>query len=252
MPAVGPFGRNSTTARGVAMAVAFLASGIAGASAEGHREPLLALVRAVEAPGGYDDYERRNPLPPPRPLSRMAVAEVLDWQARARRAGAPSTAAGGYQIIRATLARLVRRHGIDRRALFDTAMQDRLAHHLLDECGPLGPAESHAEYGNCLAGIWAGLPMTSGNRRGRSAYHGLAGNRALTDPESVLAALAGRHVPMEPVTGSRPAVGDSEVLAFGAIRLRDTGINAAMRAATATGTLAPSVREWSFDPYAVE
>lgn len=237
--------------RRIVAIVSLFAAIPAAADTTSHREPLLALVRAVEAPRGYNDYERRNPLPPPQPVSRMTVGEVLDWQSRSRRAGAPSTAAGAYQIIRTTLARLVRQHGISREVPFDSALQDRLAHHLLDECGPLGPVETHAEYGNCLAGIWAGLPMTAGTRRGRSAYHGLAGNRALTSPESVLATLAGRKVAFTPTASAPPAVTDSEVLAFGAIRLRRTKINAAMRDARAAGTLAPSVRQWSFDPYAV-
>ena len=215
--------------------------------------PILALVRSVEAPRGYGDFERRIPLPPPRPLTLMTVGEVLGWQARVQRAGAPSTAAGGYQIIRATLARLVTRHGIDRDALFDAPMQDRLARHLLDECGHPGPAAGHPEYGNCLAGIWAGLPLTAGPQRGRSAYSGLAGNRALTTPAAVLAALSGTFAPPPAAAhASPPQVGDAQVLAFGAIRLRRQDISAAMRGAAASGTLAPSVREWRLDPYAVE
>ena len=68
----------------------------------------------------------------------MTLREVMDWQSRVRAAGAPATAAGGYQIIRATLGRLVRTHGLDRDALFDPAMQDRLARLLVAECGEPG------------------------------------------------------------------------------------------------------------------
>jgi len=183
----------------------------------------------------------------------MTVGEVLDWQARVRRAGAPSTAVGGYQIIRPTLERLARLHGIGHDTPFDAATQDRLARHLLDECGAPGPVDRHPEYGNCLAGIWAGLPLISGPGRGRSAYRGIAGNRALTSPETVLAALAGTPVAPAPTApGAPPKVDDREVLAFGAIRLRHHDIDAAMRGAAAAGTLVPSVREWRFDPYAVE
>ena len=60
---------------------------------------LLTFIRTLEAPRGYGDYERRIRIPPPKPLTAMTVGEVLDWQVRLRRAGAISTAVGGYQII---------------------------------------------------------------------------------------------------------------------------------------------------------
>jgi len=217
---------------------------------------ILALVRALESPEGYDGFERRIPVPPPRPLTRMTLGEVLSWQSRARRAGAPSTAAGGYQIIHATLERLVTGHRLDRGALFDPAMQDRLARLLVAECGDPGPPARHPRFADCLAGIWAALPLATGPRRGRSAYHGIAGNRALVRPDAVLAVLAGR--PADPPRaiprgGSRdgpPAAGDRTVLAFGAVRLGR--IPSAMRGAARAGTLTPSVRDWSLDPYAVD
>ena len=213
---------------------------------------ILALVRALESPEGYDGRERRNPVPPPRPLTRMTLGEVLSWQSRARRAGAPSTAAGAYQIIHATLERLVAGHGLDRGALFGPATQDRLARLLVAECGDPGPPARHPRFADCLAGIWAALPLATGPGRGRSAYHGVAGNRALVRPETVLAVLAGR--PADPPRGiSRggpPAAAGRTVLAFGAVRLGR--IPSAMRGAARDGTLTPSVRDWSFDPYAVD
>ena len=213
---------------------------------------LLAFIRAIEAPRGYDDYEARIPAPPPKPLTRMTLGEVLDWQVRVRKAGAPSTAAGGYQVIRATLERLVRAHGLDRDALFDGPMQDRLARLLIAECGDPGPPSRRPRFADCLAGIWAALPMTSGPEKGRSAYEGVAGNRALASPETVLALLAGQPVPLpQDVPDTRPrAVSDEAVLAFGTVRLNR--IASAMRGAAQEGTLTPSVREWSFDPYAVD
>lgn len=220
-------------------------------AAPGTTTDLLTFVRALEA-RGYDDYERRIPVPPPRPLTRMTLGEVLDWQASVRAAGAPSTAAGGYQVIGATLEHLVRTHGLDRGALFDPAMQDRIAKLLVAECGEPGPPSRHPEFGNCLAGIWAALPMTSGRRKGRSAYEGVAGNRALTDPGTVLAVLAGQPVRIPTGVPGRlsPAISDEAVLAFGAVRL--SRISSAMRGAAQAGTLTPSVRNWSFDPYAVD
>lgn len=232
-------------------ALAAMLAANAAAGQSGTTTDLLALVRALEA-DGYDDYEGRIPVPPPRPLTRMTLGEVLEWQSRVRDAGAPSTAAGAYQFIRATLARLVRQHGIDRDSLFDQAMQDRLARLLVAECGDPGPSSRHPLVADCLAGIWAALPMATGARRGQSAYRGVAGNRALTDPETVLAVLAGQPVtlPEGPPERGAPAPADAAVLAFGAVRLRR--IQSAVRAATGTGTLTPSIRNWSFDPYAVD
>ena len=250
-------GRASMPVRTLACAFRTVAAAVllaAGASfaGDGTTTDLLAFIRALEAPRGYDDFERRIPLPPPRPLTAMTLGEVLDWQGRVRTAGAPSTAAGGYQVIRATLERLVRTHGLDRNALFDVPMQDRLARLLVGECGDPGPPSRHPRFADCLAGIWAALPLATGPKRGRSAYDGVAGNRALASPETVLAVLAGRPAPLPSGVpeGGPPAVADEAVLAFGAVRL--SRIRTAMRAAAQDGTLTPSIHDWSFDPYAVD
>lgn len=215
---------------------------------------LLTFIRAHEAPRGYDDYERRIPIPPPQPLTQMTLAEVVAWQQRVRRAGAISTAAGGYQIIYGTLTGLINRHDLDVSTRFDPATQDRLARLLIAECGNPGPPAQHARFGNCLAGIWAALPLLTGPNRGRSVYRGTAGNRALTSPEAMLAVIAGGPAVLPPVrsVARQAPVPDSEVLAFGAIRLNRQDVRAAMRGAAQAGTLTPSVHDWSFDPYAVE
>ena len=234
------------------------------ASAPRTTTDLLTFIRALEAPRGYDDYERRIRTPPPRPLTAMTVGEVLDWQVRLRRAGAVSTAAGGYQIIYPTLARLVSRYGISRSARFDAPLQDRLAQLLIAECGPPGPRSTHPRYGNCLARIWAALPLTHGTGAGQSAHQGLAGNTALTTPETVLALLAGEAVEIGP---QGPQAGQTVTRGTGA---RGTGargthprafgtktltvdieeINTALRKARRDNTLTPSLRSWKQDPYA--
>ena len=231
-----------------------LAGAGAGAAEERTTTDLLTFIRALEAPRGYDDYERRIPFPPPRALTAMRVGEVLDWQKRVRAAGAPATAAGGYQLIYKTLSRLVTRHGIAPDARFSPALQDRLARHLINDCGPKGPRSRHSRYGNCLARIWAALPLTSGPAKGRSAYYNLAGNRALTSPETLLALLAGQPVPLGPAPP--PAVrlkgdGSFAVIAT-APPIKYSDISAAMRDAARAGTLTPSVREWNLDPYALQ
>ncbi len=223
-----------------------------------HTRDLLTFIRALEAPRGYDDYERRIPLPPPKNLTAMSVGEVLAWQGRVRAASAPSTAAGGYQIIRATLQKLLDTGVVSRADTFDPATQDRLARALIAECGAKGPPAHHPRYGNCLAGIWAALPLTAGPNTGRSAHHGLAGNRALTRPATVLALLAGKPVPLRrnppPATPRTIRIkgGVNFSLTSTAPLVSRSDISSAMRGAARANTLTPSVRSWTRDPYALD
>ena len=150
---------------------------------------LLAFIRHYESGGAYDRYHTDIRQTPPKPLTRMTVGEVMAWQASLR--NVISTASGGYQIIKVTLARMVRTHRIDRAALFDATMQDRLARLLIAECQDDRRKGGNIGFANCLAGIWAALPLVSGPARGRSAYHGIAGNKAQTTPARVMAVLEG-------------------------------------------------------------
>ena len=245
-------------------ATAYVPPAPAATDGTGTTTDLLAFIRALEAPRGYIDYERRISLAPPKPLTAMTVGEVLDWQVRVRRSGAPSTAAGGYQIIYPTLKRLVSKHGIARARLFNAATQDHLARLLIGECGRKGPTRNHPRYGNCLAGIWAALPLTHGPKRGRSAYHGVAGNKALTHPDIVLDLLAGLPVtlptyrtrqPLNPAQAAQALrrIGNSignRPLAFGASRITVEEINTALRKARRDNTLTPPIKTWKRDPYA--
>ena len=241
---------------------------VPAAHATDHASDLLAFIRHLEAGrAGYNAFERRITVAPPKLLTAMRVGEVLAWQNRVRAAGNPSTAAGGYQIIRATLDRLVRNGTVSKTAIFNADTQDRLARSLIGECGlhtntvGSSPRRHSVRFANCLAGIWASLPLVSGPRRGLSAHHGVAGNRALTTPKTVLALLAGK-----PVTFARSSAddgrgnGDGATLSYRAIakvpepeslpsRAR---IGEAMRKARKGGTLTPSVRKWKVDPYAQE
>lgn len=75
-----------------------------------------------------------------------------------------SSALGRYQITQTTLRRLRRRLGINGNAVFDAAMQDRLASQLIDE-RTTGKSASAAQNG--LAAEWASLPRFD---TGASAY----------------------------------------------------------------------------------
>ena len=261
----GPETRITTTPRAAHEPPARIAAQTTGETAKaGTTTDLLTFIRALEAPRGYTDYERRIRIPPPKPLTAMTVGEVLDWQVRVRRFGAPSTAAGGYQIIYPTLKRLVNKYGISRDRVFDARLQDHLARLLTGECGRRGPKRNHPRYGNCLAGIWAALPLTHGPNRGRSAYQGVAGNRALTHPDIVLDLLAGLPVtlptyrtrqPLNPAQAAQALrrIGNSignRPLAFGASRITVEEINTALRKARRDNTLTPPIKTWKRDPYA--
>lgn len=151
-------------------------------------QDILDFIASHEAPDGYDQVYSGTPAPRPRPLTRMTVGEVLDWQKRIR-PRVTSTAAGRYQIIYKTLARLVDSNGIDPDLPFDAAMQDHLGGLLLAECG-YGQRDSTA-FADCLAQVWAALPRVTGQNAGLSAWHGTAGNRALVTPAAVMTFLGG-------------------------------------------------------------
>lgn len=208
---------------------------------------LLAFIRHYEAGGAYDRIHSGIRQPPPKPLTRMSVGEVMAWQASLR--GVISTAAGGYQIIKDTLARLVRRHRIDRAALFDAAMQDRLARLLIADCQDAHNRGGNRAFANCLARIWAALPLVSGRGRGRSAYHGIAGNRAGTTPARVMAVIEG-GVFTAPTRKTRLAQHQSRTTGS-PYQTRYERIKVEHKRAAATGKLGRSV-VYSRDPYAVE
>ena len=233
--------------RVVAAILAALALSAPAAASEssnaGQAADLLAFIRTLEASQGYDDYERRIPLSPPAPLTRMTIADVLDWQRDVRRAGGVSTAAGAYQLIHDTLKDLVDQHGIDPTTPFDAPTQDRFALLLLTRCGPrprIHDTSQHPAFANCLAHIWAALPLVSGPHKGRSAYHGIADNRSHASPAQVLSLLAGKPVRTSPRghhASARRAIPDTERFIV-------------YRLVSAEVQHAGGVTTWSIDPYA--
>ena len=142
-------------------------------------DDILQLVGQLEAPGGYDTVYS-GATPPPRPITSMAVNEVLLWQRQTARAGSVSTAAGQYQVIRPTLQRLVDQGVVSGSERFDSRTQDRLGRHLLRETGYRDGDTSPAT-ANRIAQVWAALPDL---RTGQSAYEGIAGNHSLITANS--------------------------------------------------------------------
>jgi hypothetical protein len=136
---------------------------------------LLTLISRAESPRmGYDAVQHGARVRPNKPPTQMTMGEILQWIE-----DTPNQphAIGRYQIIPATLRRLITRLDLHPHPRFTPALQDQMAEALLADAGY--PAFRRGEMGrhefmNNLARIWAGLPNSSG----QSHYHGYAGNRA--------------------------------------------------------------------------
>lgn len=149
---------------------------------------VLDLIGSVEAPQGYNQVYSGVQVMPPAPITTMTVREVLAWQREASRT-AVSSAAGRYQVIRATLEGQVTRGVVSLDDRFDERTQDRIGRSLLAETGYRSGSTDPA-VANRISGVWAALPRVSGPGRGASTYEGVAGNHALLTAESYEAFLA--------------------------------------------------------------
>ena len=156
---------------------------------------LLNIIGQAEAPQGYNQYYSgiRSSDGPPRPLTSMTVNEVLAWQDSID-PKYPSEAAGRYQVMEDTLRGLVRQGKVSGGMRFDQAGQDRIARILAEGRG-LNDYQSgriSAEmFANNLAREWAGLPVATGSKAGRSYYDGDGLNSATVGVNQVLAAIRG-------------------------------------------------------------
>ena len=177
------------------------------------RATILDFIARYEAPKGYDSIHTATREAPPMPLTQMRLHEVLSWQRQVRRK-VVSTAVGRYQFTYRTLTRLSRDYNIDPDRLFDDSLQNELGNLLLDECGY---GRRHlSSFGNCLAIVWAALPRVSGKGAGRSAWHGVAGNRALVSQRTFIRFLnaADQSASIESTSGDRyghSGIGTSEI-----------------------------------------
>jgi hypothetical protein len=152
-------------------------------------QSFLDLVGSIEGPDGYNDVVQGATSQPPKPLTEMTIAEVLDYQRQLQLQGSTSTAVGRYQFIRKTLSYIVSKHQIDPQTKFSKRIQDDLARQMMRNCNFYDSGTPVEKVGNCLARAWAALPVLSGENAGLSHYDGVAGNAALTTREEVLAAL---------------------------------------------------------------
>lgn len=152
----------------------------------------LNLMGNLEGPYGFDTVSGFAPVPPERPLTEMTLSQVIAYQERLRALGTVSSAVGRYQFIYLTLRDLVDRHGMSGDLVFDSEVQTYLARFLMHECGFYDPDTALVALANCLATVWAALPVVSGPGAGRSHYAGDGINRALTEPGLVLRVLEER------------------------------------------------------------
>ncbi len=132
------------------------------------------IASAESGAGGYDAVAYGADVPLPAQASRMRLGEVQAW---VQATPGQNHAIGRYQVIPKTFDRLAKATDSSEHAPFDAKLQDRWANVLIEEAGysaflagEIGPGT----FMDRLAHIWAGLPL--GN--GRSAYEGIAGNRA--------------------------------------------------------------------------
>lgn len=152
----------------------------------------LNLMGNLEGPRGFGTISDFAPALPDRPLTEMTLAEVLNYQRGIRALGTISSAVGRYQFIYLTLKNLVEKHGISENLIFDAEVQTYLARFLMHSCGFYERVTPVPGLGNCLAKVWAALPLVSGPAKGASAYAADGVNKAFTTPEIVTEVLRRR------------------------------------------------------------
>lgn len=153
---------------------------------------LLNTIAKGESKGNYNAYFG-NVSNSSVMFTSMTVGEVLKWQQDYVAQGSPSNAVGKYQIIEPTLQGLVRQLNIDKSAIFNAELQDRLALALLERRG----AEDYLEkkmtvqqFAANLAKEWAALPKVVGENPEESYYAGDGLNKAHITVDEIYHAIA--------------------------------------------------------------
>lgn len=133
-----------------------------------------------------------------KPITAMTLDELMAAQ-RTWGKKWKSSAAGAPQIIRATLAALVKRMKLSGKEKYDADMQEAMAFELVKMRGWekfVSGALSPTGFGNNLAREWASFPVLTPQqgahgrlKRGQSFYDGDGMNSALIAPEKVEATL---------------------------------------------------------------
>jgi muramidase (phage lysozyme) len=159
-------------------------------------KPLLTAIRKHEAPKGYGQiYSGAKGVSKTADVSKMTIEGVLAFQSQMLAGGSKSTACGGYQFLKKTLAATKLQMGLTGNEVWNEVMQDRMAMHLMEQRGLsryLDGMISRDMFANNLAKEWASLPVVSnikgGSRevvRGQSYYAGDGLNKAFHKPEAI-------------------------------------------------------------------
>lgn len=164
---------------------------------------LLAFIRKTEVGrddrASYDVIYGNKQSKLPKPLTSMTYGDIIDAQ-RSWSKNHGSSAAGGYQFMRATLIDLAKSNpSISGSDVFTPDLQDQLGYALLLRRGYelfIAGKITRTEFGKRLAQEWASFPVlvaTMGAHRevprGSSFYMGDKLNKALVSPEKVEAIL---------------------------------------------------------------
>jgi conjugal transfer mating pair stabilization protein TraG len=126
-------------------------------------------------------------------LTDMTLSEVAAFQRDMVKQGKESGAVGKYQIIGSTLQGLIKEMNLDPATdKFTPELQDRMAMQLLERRGfaqwKAGKL-SDEEFANRVAQEWAGLPVVTGSKAGRSYYAGVGSNKAGVSTTAFLNAI---------------------------------------------------------------
>jgi conjugal transfer mating pair stabilization protein TraG len=154
--------------------------------------PLLNTIARGESRGNYNAYFGHTANVTIR-FTDMSVADVMQWQQDYVKKGSPSSAVGKYQIIRPTLAGLVKKLDIDPETKFDEKLQDRMAVALLEKRGAkdfMRHKLTREEFAANLAQEWAALPKVTGTNPGQSYYAGDGINKVQVSTDEMYSALA--------------------------------------------------------------
>lgn len=152
----------------------------------------LSFVQSIEAPAGYNQVYNDKAGVDELPLDQMTIDEVISSQSvRGKERG--SSASGGLQIMQGTLEDAKKAMGLTGNEYFDQETQTAIGNWLLERRGlsdfRAGKISSE-KFANNLAMEWAALPLASG----KSYYSKVGRNRALTDRESLMAAVEALRV----------------------------------------------------------
>jgi conjugal transfer mating pair stabilization protein TraG len=153
--------------------------------------PLLNTIAEGESKGNYNAYFG-NAGNTTVHFTDMSVEQVLAWQADYVRGGSPSSAVGRYQLVRPTLAGLVRQLQIDPKAKFNKSLQDQLAITLMERRGSVEYVDkklTREQFAANLAKEWAALPKVTGPRPQESYYAGDGLNQSRVSITSVYSAV---------------------------------------------------------------